>query len=76
MQIVDMLNISVSVVYFNMHRREKVEMVAMHKVQIIEDQWDLFSALMFMRRNLEMSCKESQSDFYFFLIIDSPSGPN
>lgn len=39
-----------------MTRRTKVEMV-MHLVWIPRDLWDQFSALLFMRRNLEMICK-------------------
>lgn len=31
------------------------------RVEIIKDQWDLFSAHLFMKRNLEMSCEVSRT---------------
>lgn len=42
---------------FSMLRRKKVEMVMIHNIWIQKDRWDLFSALTFMRKNLETSCK-------------------
>ena len=44
-------------------RRAKVGEV-MHQIQMLKDRWDQFSALLFMRRNLEMSCKVLRTSQY------------
>lgn len=49
-------------------RRAKVEEV-MQWIQMLKDQWDQFSALLSMRRNLEMSCKVLRTPWYRSLVL-------